>query len=122
MIAAGMGAFDSLRLEKGYRLWGGDIYTEYNAYQAGLGSLTSDDPQAIALGDEPIIADKQCLGHVTSVNYGYSIGKLIAYGYLPIAYATAGTTVEIEYLGRRFTDQPTNQETISCPLKNQIVT
>ena len=32
-----MGAFDSLRLEKGYRGWGTDVYTEYNPYEAGLG-------------------------------------------------------------------------------------
>lgn len=37
VIAAGNGAFDSLRLEKGYRLWGSDIHTEYNPYEAGLG-------------------------------------------------------------------------------------
>ena len=30
ILAAGAGAFDSLRLEKGYRLWGADIHTEYN--------------------------------------------------------------------------------------------
>ena len=32
LVPGGMGAFDSLRLEKGYRLWGGDIHTEYNPY------------------------------------------------------------------------------------------
>ena len=37
VIAAGGGAFDSLRLEKGYRLWGNDIHTEYNPYEAGIG-------------------------------------------------------------------------------------
>ena len=37
VIAAGGGAFDSLRLEKGYRLWGQDIHTEYNPYEAGIG-------------------------------------------------------------------------------------
>ncbi|MEZ4607894.1 MAG: hypothetical protein R2865_14165 [Deinococcales bacterium] len=36
IIAAGMGAFDSLRLEKGYRGWGSDVHTEYNAFEAGL--------------------------------------------------------------------------------------
>ncbi len=56
----------------------------------------------MALGYEPIFAGEACIGHVTSANYGYSIGKLIAYGYLPIAYATVGTSVEIEYLGTRF--------------------
>src|SRR6202044_3754976 len=37
IIAAGGGAFDSLRLEKGYRLWGADIHSEHNPYEAGLG-------------------------------------------------------------------------------------
>ena len=37
VITAGGGAFDSLRLEKGYRLWGVDIHTEYDPYEAGLG-------------------------------------------------------------------------------------
>src|SRR5262249_21749763 len=37
MIAVGGGAFDSLRLEKGYRSWGIDIHSEYNPYEAGLG-------------------------------------------------------------------------------------
>ena len=35
VVAAGGGAFDSLRLEKGYRLWGADIHTEYDPYEAG---------------------------------------------------------------------------------------
>ena len=30
-------AYDSLRLEKGYRLWGQDIDEEHNPYEAGLG-------------------------------------------------------------------------------------
>ena len=37
LVAAGGGAFDSLRLEKGYRLWGSDIHSEYNPFEAGLG-------------------------------------------------------------------------------------
>ncbi|HSL11756.1 MAG TPA: FAD-dependent oxidoreductase, partial [Actinomycetota bacterium] len=37
IVAAGGGAFDSLRLEKGYRLWGQDIDTERDPLSAGLG-------------------------------------------------------------------------------------
>ena len=37
LVLVGGGAFESLRLEKGYRLWGNDIHTEYNPYEAGLG-------------------------------------------------------------------------------------
>src|SRR5262249_23845360 len=99
IIAAGGGAFDSLRLEKGYRLWGTDLHTEYNPYEAGLGfrvklakgdfigraalervkaqgvtrrlcCLTLEDPQVAVLGKEPILAGDRVLGHVTSANYG----------------------------------------------------
>ena len=37
IVAAGSGAFDSLRLEKGYRLWGQDINPEHDPFEAGLG-------------------------------------------------------------------------------------
>ena len=131
MVAAGMGAFDSLRLEKGYRLWGGDVYTEYNPYQAGmawtvrlnkgdfvgreaclhlkdkplkkkLACLVSDHAKAMAFGYEPIFSNGDCVGHVTSANYGYSVGKFMVYGYLPVDYAKPGTTLEVEYLGERW--------------------
>lgn len=131
LAPAGMGAFDSLRLEKGYRLWGGDVHTEYNPYEAGLGwtvrlskpdfigraacvelkkqplkkklcCLTFDDPAGVALGYEPILAGNECVGYVTSSNYGYSIGGQMAYGYLPVEYAAPGTQLTVEFLGQRF--------------------
>ena len=37
VIAAGRAAFNSLRMEKGYRSWGTDMTTEHNPYEAGLG-------------------------------------------------------------------------------------
>jgi len=131
LIAAGLGAFDSLRLEKGYRLWGADMTTEDTPYEAGLGwtvkldkpafvgrdaclklkaqpptrklcCLTFEDPRAVALGNEPIFADGNCVGHITSANFGYSVGKFIAYGYLPAAHAAPGARLEVEYFGERF--------------------
>ncbi len=129
LIAAGGGAFDSLRLEKGYRLWGADIHSEYNPYEAGLGwavrlnkgdflgreallrakeqvtrklcCLTFAAPDGMALGKEPIVDGDRTLGYVTSTNYGYSVGKHIVYGYLPVEYAAPGTRVEVVYFGRR---------------------
>jgi glycine cleavage system T protein len=130
IIVAGGGCFDSLRLEKGYRLWGADIHTEHNPYEAGIDwalrlnkgdflgkdallnikengvsrrlcCLTLDQPQGVVLGKEPILANGRTLGYVTSANYGYSVGKFIAYGYLPLDYAQPGTQVEIEYFGER---------------------
>ena len=130
LIAAGGGAFDSLRLEKGYRLWGNDIHTEYNPYEAGLGfavkmrkgefigkqalsdsraqgltrrlcCMTLDDPNRVVMGKEPILDGDRVLGYVTSANYGHSVGRAIAYGYLPITHAEAATKVDVLYFGER---------------------
>lgn len=131
IIAAGGGAFDSLRLEKGYRLWGADIHTEYNPLEAGLEwavrydkgdflgrdallalrekgvsrklcCLTLDDPEAVALGYEPLLWGEEVLGYVTSANYGYAVGKYILYGYLPLEFTEPGTQVDVEYFGQRY--------------------
>lgn len=127
LIAAGFGAFDSLRLEKGYRGWGVDVHTEYDPFEAGLGwtvkldkgdflgaeaarrmastasrkklsCLTLDQP---VMGYEPIMSGDRCVGHVTSANYGYSVGTDIAYGYLPGELAREGTELEVIYFGER---------------------
>ncbi|MCK4897198.1 MAG: aminomethyltransferase family protein, partial [Anaerolineales bacterium] len=37
LVAAGYRAIDSLRLEKGYRYWSGEITPDYTPYEAGLG-------------------------------------------------------------------------------------
>ena len=130
LIAAGGGAFDSLRLEKGYRFWGNDIHTEHNPIEAGLGfavrmrkgdfigrealgklraegltrrlcCLTLDDPDCVVMGKEPILDGDRVLGYVTSANYGHSIGRGIAYGYLPITHAETGTKLDVLYFGER---------------------
>ncbi|SVE14582.1 uncharacterized protein METZ01_LOCUS467436, partial [marine metagenome] len=129
-IAAGTTAQDSLRLEKGYRLWGSDIHTEYNPLQAGLGfavdmgkpdfigsealanarstgvkkrlrCMTLDDPSRMVMGKEPIWLDGEVAGYVTSAGYGYSIGQAIALGYLPVSGSKPGSHLEIEYFGER---------------------
>jgi glycine cleavage system aminomethyltransferase T len=56
----------------------------------------------LALGYEPIMDGDQTVGHVTSANFGYSVGKFIVYGYLPAAYSPEGTRLEIVYSGVRF--------------------
>jgi len=131
VTAAGGAAFDSLRIEKGYRLWGVDIGPDYNPYEAGLGfavwlkkgdflgrdallwakeqgptrtltPLTFDDPCVAVLGKEPILDGECTLGYVTSANYGYTVDRSIAYGYLPLEYAVEGTKVQVQYFGRRY--------------------
>jgi glycine cleavage system aminomethyltransferase T len=129
VIAAGRAAFNSLRLEKGYRLWGTDMTTEHDPYEAGVGfavrpakgefagreaiegrseetaarrlrCLTVDDGRTVMLGKEPVFLEGRPAGYVTSAAYGYTISRPIAYAWLPAA-ADVGTKVEIEYFGRR---------------------
>jgi glycine cleavage system aminomethyltransferase T len=60
-----------------------------------------DGPEVVVLGKEPIMDGSRALGYVTSANYGYSVGKFIVYGYLPVDYAEIGTAVEVVYFGQR---------------------
>ncbi|GAA4524741.1 GcvT family protein [Amycolatopsis samaneae] len=129
VIAAGRAAFNSLRLEKGYRLWGTDMTTEHDPYEAGVGfavrsakgefvgraaiegrseetaarrlrCLTIDDGRSVVLGKEPVFVAGRPAGYVTSAAYGFTVRGPIAYAWLP-ATAEVGTAVEIEYFGRR---------------------
>jgi glycine cleavage system aminomethyltransferase T len=63
--------------------------------------MTLDDPERVVMGKEPVWAEDRVVGYVTSAGYGYSVGRGIAYGYLPSALAREGAAVEIEYLGER---------------------
>ncbi|MER8186083.1 FAD-dependent oxidoreductase [Kitasatospora sp. NPDC094015] len=127
-VAAGRSAFDSLRLEKGYRAWGTDMTPEHDPYEAGLGfavrldkgpftgreallaaagrpparrlaCLVLDDPRAVVMGREPVHVAGAPAGYVTSAGYGYTVGRSIAYAWLPAASAGPGTRVEVEYFG-----------------------
>ncbi|TQS40930.1 GcvT family protein [Cryptosporangium phraense] len=126
VVAAGRSAFNSLRLEKGYRLSGTDMTTEHDPYAAGLGFavrpdkdfvgrdalsalgepssrltvLTLDDVSAVVLGKEPVYQGDEPVGYVTSASYGYTIGRCVAYAWLP-AGLQPGDGVEIDYLGTR---------------------
>ncbi|MFF4256995.1 FAD-dependent oxidoreductase [Streptomyces sp. NPDC001663] len=130
IIAAGRSAFNSLRLEKGYRSWGHDMTTEHNPYEAGVGfavrknkrhftgklaldgitdetvgrrltALVIQDQQAVVMGHEPVHVKGRPVGYVTSAAYGYTIDAPIAYAWLPAEHAAPGTAVEIEYFGAK---------------------
>ncbi|MBU2611603.1 MAG: FAD-dependent oxidoreductase [Chloroflexi bacterium] len=130
IVAGGYKAIDTMRLEKGYRYWSGEISPDYTPYEAGLGfavkldkrdfigrdallkhkeaglkrklcCMTLSDSRSIALGKEPIRAGDKIIGWVASGGYGYSVGKSIVYAYLPIEYSKAGTKLEIEFFGEQ---------------------
>jgi 4-methylaminobutanoate oxidase (formaldehyde-forming) len=125
LVAGGYKAIDSLRLEKGYRVWGADITPEDTPFEAGLGfavkldksdfigrealaaappparllrSLTLEDPRAVALGSEPVRVGDDLVGRVTSGGYGYTVERSIAYAYVPAEHGP-GTVVAVEIFG-----------------------
>jgi glycine cleavage system aminomethyltransferase T len=131
MVAAGYKAIDTLRLEKGYRYWSGEISPDYTPFEAGLGfavkldkaefigkealleqkkyglkrklcCLTLSDTRTIALGKEPIrTKDGKIISWVAAGGYGYSVEKSIIYAYLPVEYLNTGTEFEVEFFGEQ---------------------
>ena len=63
-----------------------------------LRCLTVNDGRSMVLGKEPVFINGQPAGYVTSAAFGYTVGKPIAYAYLPGAVVD-GDAVEIEYFG-----------------------
>jgi 4-methylaminobutanoate oxidase (formaldehyde-forming) len=124
MLAGGYRAIDSLRLEKGYRVWAADITPDESPFEAGLGfcvrddkeflgsdalarrepehrlrCLILDDPRSVALGNEPVRVAGEVRGRVTSGGFGYTVERSIAYAYLPAAIEI-GDAIEIDIFGQ----------------------
>ena len=129
VVAAGYRAIESLRLEKAYRVWGSDVTGETDPLAAGLGfcidwdkpggflglealsvrrdagltrklcCLTLDDPAMVVLGGEPVRVAGHLVGRVTSGGFGYTVGKSIAFAYLPSGAWAPGTQLEVDIFG-----------------------
>lgn len=130
LIAAGRAAFETMRLEKGYRSWGTDMTTEHTPAEAGLTfavkpkkgdfvgrdaldahaagpsrrlrCLVLDGSEIVVMGKEPVLIDGNPVGYVTSAGFGFSTGKSIAYAYLPADHAAPGARVAIDYFGQAY--------------------
>ncbi len=127
LVPGGYRAIDSLRLEKGYRVWGADVTPETTPYEAGLGfcvkldkddfigknillkqkeeglsqrlrCIVMDHGGFVAEGGEPVRWENQIIGRVTSGGYGYTLAKSIAFAYVP-AQIGLGTRVSVEING-----------------------
>ncbi|GAB4230634.1 MAG: hypothetical protein Tsb0032_37010 [Kiloniellaceae bacterium] len=126
----GMFALDSLRLEKGYRAWKGDLSTDYTLLQAGLERFVKWDKPDF-LGKEALLAEKErgpakrfatlvveagdcdvpymstlwqggeVVGETTSGGWGHRVGKSIALGVLRSDLAAPGSALEVEIFGER---------------------
>jgi 4-methylaminobutanoate oxidase (formaldehyde-forming) len=130
LVAGGYRAIDSLRLEKGYRVWAADITPEETPYEAGLGFCVKDGATfngsaALGVGSDAGPAKPQrrlrclVLEDPRSVALGNEpvrvgdeiVGRVTSGGYgytversIAYAYVPAeielGTTVEVDIFGR----------------------
>ena len=127
----GMFALNSLRIEKGYRAWKGDLSTDYSMLEGGLERFVKfDKPQDFA-GKAALLAEKQrgvkkrfvtliveakaadapymstlwhegqIVGETTSGAWGYRVGASVALGMLRADLAVPGTEIEVEIYGER---------------------
>ncbi|MGF1502711.1 MAG: FAD-dependent oxidoreductase [Paracoccaceae bacterium] len=127
----GMFALDSLRVEKGYRAWKGDLSTDYTMFEAGLdrfvkldkaedfpgkAALLNERQQGSKKGfvtmtlaanghDAPYMATvwrgDEVVGETTSGAWGYRVGASIALGVVRADCAEPGTPLEVEVFGER---------------------
>jgi dimethylglycine dehydrogenase len=126
-----MYALNSLRIEKGYRSWKGDLSTDYSLLEAGLERFVKLDKQQEFPGKTALQNEKQqggkkafamliveagaydapfmstiwqggtVVGETTSGDYGHRVGKSIALAMLRPDLAAPGTEVEVEIFGQR---------------------
>lgn len=127
----GMFALNSLRIEKGYRAWKGDLSTDYTVLEGGLERFVDWTKPAFR-GRAALLAQKQAgvgkrfatlvveagaedppymstiwhegrvVGETTSGYYGHRVGACVALGMLRADLNEAGTRVEVEIFGRRY--------------------
>lgn len=127
----GMFALNSLRLEKSYRTWKGDLSTDYTVLEGGLDRFVKWD-KAEFVGKQALEAERQrgvskrfvtllveagdcdapymstlwhdgqVVGETTSGGWGHRTGKSIALGMLRADLTEPGTALEVEIFGERF--------------------
>jgi dimethylglycine dehydrogenase len=128
-VPFGMRALNSLRIEKGYRAWKGDLSTDYSLLEGGLERFidwSHEFPGKAALAaekqrgvkkrfctlvveagaeDPPYMAtiwhQGAVVGEVTSAAHGYRVGAVVALGMLR-ADLGPGDAVEVEVFGTRY--------------------
>lgn len=127
LIPCGLGARDSLRLEKRFALYGHDIDEDHTPLEAGLGWIVKLDKgdfigrealisqkerglgrklvgfevvgRGIARGGQAIIDDGIEIGRVTSGAYSPCRKQSIGLGYVPLSRAGLGATFDLDIRG-----------------------
>ena len=128
----GMYALDSLRVEKGYRAWKGDLSTDYSLLESGLERFIKFDKKEIFPGKQSLLKEKQrgsvkkfvtmiikenecdapymstiwhegkIIGEVTSGAYGHRVNASIALGMVNTDLAISGKNVTVDIFGNEY--------------------
>jgi aminomethyltransferase len=134
----GLGARDSLRLEAGMLLYGQDMDTSTNPFEAGLGWLVEMDSgdfigksalleikrqgvkrkhigfqmtgHGIARSGYVIVKSGQEVGKVTSGGYAPTLDTNVGFGYVPIELAAIGSDIEIMIRSKPVSAQVVNRQ------------
>ncbi len=124
----GLGARDTLRLEAALLLYGSDIETTTNPFEAGLGWLVNldDEPfvgrdalrrlkeqgvgrqlvclkatdKGIMRSGFPVLHEGETVGRVTSGGFSPTLGISIGMAYVPPQLAAVGTALSVDVRGR----------------------
>ena len=125
----GMYALNSLRIEKGYRAWKGDLSTDYSMLEGGLERFVKFDKPQDFTGKAALLAEKQrgrakafatliidaggadapymstiwkdgeIVGETTSGAWGYRVNASVALGMVRTDLAEPGTELTVEIYG-----------------------
>ena len=78
-----------MKLDKPGGFLGREALAEAGEPERQLACLTLADPRSVALGNEPVRVAGEVVGRVTTGGYGYTVGRSIAYAYLPPEHVAA---------------------------------
>jgi len=126
----GLYAVDSLRMEKAYRHWGGELTNEVTMIDADMerfikldkdnfigkeATLRQQEEERLfqliyfeieatdsdVHGGEPIYIEDKCIGITTSGDYGHCVKKSLGFGFVDPNNSLPGTELYIDLLGDR---------------------
>ena len=139
VIACGLGARDTLRLEAGMPLYGNELDRETNPFEAGLGRVVKLEKDGDFVGREalarvaatgpakklvglsitgrgiarhgyPVLAGERRTGVITSGTHSPTLGRPIAMAYVAPGDAEPGTILAVEVR-----EQPVSAEVVPIP-------
>ncbi len=127
IVDFGSYAMNVMRMEKGYKAWGGELTTEITPIEAdierfvdyhkefiGKAAVESRRTEGITQvcvyceldaadsdcrGNEPVLVDGRIVGITTGGAYGHSVGKSLFFAYVEPRWAGPGSTFEVQIMG-----------------------